>query len=63
MIAEGKYVQALHVAARIYRLDGGSDLFDVDYRLLDRYDPLGVEDPVVRRTMAKEQLLADVRPR
>ena len=61
MIAEGKYVQALHVAARIYRLDGGSDLFDVDYRLLDRYEPLGVEDPEVRRTMAKEQLLADVR--
>jgi hypothetical protein len=61
MVAERKYAQALHLVARIYRMDAGPQLFEADYRLLERYEPLDVEEPAGRRTLAKERLLADVR--
>lgn len=61
MVAERKYMQALHLAARIYRLDAGPNLFGADYRLAERYEPLDVEDPEERRAIGKQRLLQDVR--
>jgi hypothetical protein len=57
LVAERKYMQALHAAGRIYRLNSGPDLFDVDYRLPERYEPLDIEDPVKRRAAGRTRMV------
>ncbi len=60
LVAEHKYYELLHVAAQIYRLDSGSDLFNAEFHLPERYEPEDVADPDERRQIGRDRMLAHV---